>query len=77
MARQIIGSAWLKYREIVVPKDAGSVQLRETRCAFYGGAQALFYSMLNSLDPGPMETEEDLALMADIAAELQAFGEAN
>lgn len=73
MARKIIENAWHSYFEMVVPTDASPTQIYETRLAFYGGANALFHAMLNSLSSGPDETAEDLELMADVDAELRAF----
>lgn len=29
---------WEKYKEMVIPKNAGEVQIRETKKAFYSGA---------------------------------------
>jgi hypothetical protein len=48
-------------------------QLDELRCAFFGGAQHLFGSIMGTLDPGGEPTEQDLRRMDLIAHELEAF----
>lgn len=37
---------WQSYKEQVIPKEAGEVQLNETERAFYSGALALFNCLL-------------------------------
>ena len=69
----LIEQAWLSYSDNVIPKGAPAVQLQETRRAFYAGAQALFQTLLNILDPGTEETERDLETMNFIDAELKRF----
>jgi hypothetical protein len=70
-----VKSQWDTYRAIL-PKDAGSIQVFETRRAFYAGAHALFYLILNKLEPTTPDeepTENDMKLMDDIDQELRAF----
>jgi len=45
----------------------------ETRRAFYAGAQALMGIVMNSLSPDSEPTEEDVAVMEDLDAELREF----
>lgn len=68
-----IEQGWNGYLALL-PKDAGEVQIRETRQAFYGGAAVLFETMLRMLDPGSEPTENDMRRMSDIQKELQEFG---
>jgi hypothetical protein len=71
----LVADQWADFLKRVVPTDAGPTQLRETRRAFYAGAQCLFVGILNRLESGEEETPADLELMADIEAEFQDFAE--
>jgi len=68
-----IAEQWETYRRDVLPANAPPVQVRECRIAFYGGATALYMSIMAALDPGKEPTEGDLKYMAAIDAELKAF----
>lgn len=68
-----IEKGWNSYRALL-PKEAGEVQIRETRQAFYGGAAILFESIMMMLDPGAEPTEADMQRMTDIQNELREFG---
>jgi hypothetical protein len=70
---KLIESGWVGYRLMVIPKDAPQIQLDECRMAFMAGAQHLFSSIMNMLDPGVEETEGDLHKMSLIHEELDAF----
>lgn len=72
-----IERGWLSYRAMVVPADAGEVQVNETKQAFYAGASILFTTLMQPgvLDPGLEETENDMKKMADLQAEIDAFGQ--
>lgn len=72
---KLLETEWINYRNAVIPKDAGSVQLMESRRAFFGGAWALYSLIMNSLDPGHEPTEADLALMAALDREMREFKE--
>ena len=48
-------------------------QMDDLRCAFFGGAQHLFGSIMGILDPGEEPTEQDMKRMSLIAHELEAF----
>jgi hypothetical protein len=74
--RERIREAWERYRRDVIPEGAGEVQLRETRLAFYGGAQALFATLTGGLSDGSEPTETDLAMMSELDQELRQFVEA-
>lgn len=69
----IIESQWLDYRRQVIPSTAPSVQVIESRRAFYAGARALLTGMLERFDPGRAPTAEDLAIMDGIKDELERF----
>lgn len=69
-----IEAGWDSYRRLL-PADAGEVQVNETRQAFYAGAAILFRTIMVTLDPETEPTEADLARMAELQAELDAFGQ--
>lgn len=64
---------WASYRERVVPADASLFQVQECRRAFYAGARALYYTVMEGLTPGPDHTADDEALMLGLHAELEQF----
>jgi hypothetical protein len=74
-AGKIIELGWLSYLAVVIPADAGDVQVSESRLAFFAGAQHLFSSIMNILDPGTEPTEQDLRRMDRINNELDEFVE--
>ena len=75
MAKGHIEAGWQGYWSVVLPASASAVQVSETRKGFYAGAAYLLAHLMKVLDPGTEPTEADLALMENIAAELDAFGE--
>jgi hypothetical protein len=64
-----IAEEWEGYREAVIPKNAGEVQIMETRRAFYAGALAL-----STLIAGFSDKESD-AEADRLLDELVAFNE--
>jgi hypothetical protein len=75
MPKQHLKEAWLSYRNAVMPGNAPSAQIIECRRAFYAGAQAFFTATMRHLEPGTEETDNDMAFMAGLDAELQEFNE--
>lgn len=73
MKKRRIESQWLIFRSNVVPANAGSVQVEETRRAFYAGAATLFGTIMDLLEPGAEATENDLQAMDEIARELAEY----
>ena len=73
---KLIDRAWRSFLADVVPGDASSTQIKETRQAFYCGASVLFSILLSEqfFDEGETETVDDLAKMAMIQDEVDAFG---
>lgn len=69
-----LAALWASYRQEVLPQGAGEVQIVETRRAFYAGAAGLFYAIMRNLDPDAEPTERDLAMVSDLAQELEASG---
>lgn len=70
---KLLENEWVKMRNKVIPKDAPQVQLIEMRRAFFAGAWAFYSLLMNSLEPGLDETPKDMALMAQLDAELREF----
>jgi hypothetical protein len=76
----IINNAWLSYRANVMPKHAGTIQVMETRQAFFAGAAILFTALTGPMldgEPGDGDiepTEMDLAKMQEIQDEIDKFG---
>ncbi len=70
---KLIEAGWVSLRRACLPPDAGDVQLREMRMAFFAGAQHLFGSIMTILEPDAEPTEADLRRMTLIDDELQRF----
>jgi hypothetical protein len=70
---KIIEAGWLSYRIVVVPDDAPEIQIEESRRAFFAGAQHLFGSIMQMLEPDAEPTEADLRRMSSINDELDAY----
>jgi hypothetical protein len=73
---KLIEAGWIAYRHKVVPAGAGTVQVEESRQAFFGGAHHLFASIMEILEPSAEPTENDLKRMDQIDNELKGFIEA-
>lgn len=71
--RRFIEQGWLAYAEQVIPAGASEVQQVECKRAYYAGAAALFVGILTALDAGSEPTENDLARMDDLRAELDEW----
>lgn len=69
---KLIEAGWHGFK-ISVLQNAPEVQITEMRKAFFAGAQHLFSSILNMLEPGQNETETDLSRMDLIDKELRDF----
>ena len=70
---KLIEAGFVGLRLAAIPLDAPQIQIDEMRKAFMAGAQHLFVSVMQVLDPGDGVTENDLRRMAQISAELDAF----
>jgi hypothetical protein len=70
---KLIEAGWVALRIQCVPHDAPALQLQEMRLFYMAGAQHLFASIMSILEPGVMETENDLRRMDLIHKELEAF----
>lgn len=72
---KLIEAGWLGLRAVWVDPKAPDQQVSELRQAFMAGAQHLFTSIMQVLDPGEEPSAADLNRMSLIDAELRAFGE--
>ena len=67
---KLVEAGFAAFAHFVVPKDAPAVQLREMQLAFMAGAEHVFSSIMNILDPGEEPTDADLRRMDLIHKEL-------
>lgn len=72
---KLIERGWNSYRDMVLPKNAPDIQIRECRQAFYAGAAILMQGIMGALDSGDEPTDADMQRMAAIQDELDAFGQ--
>ncbi len=73
MSKFKLADEWRDFAIRTMPIDAPEVQMVETRRAFYAGARSLFIGLLCILEPGTEATDNDLAQMDSIKAELDQF----
>lgn len=69
----LIEAGWVGLKIVSVPENASEIQISEMRNAFFAGAQHLWGSIMNVLDPGTEATEGDLKKMDLIDQELKRF----
>lgn len=70
---KLIEAGFAAFAHFVIPKDAPAIQLREMQLAFMAGAEHVFSSIMNILDPGEEPTEADLRRMDLIQTEIDAW----
>jgi hypothetical protein len=70
---KLVEAGWAAFHHLVLPKDAPAVQIREMRLAFMAGAEHLFSSIMNILDPGEEPTASDLRRMDLISNEIDEW----
>lgn len=70
---KIVEGGWQAFLAVGMHKAAPPVQIAEMRKAYFLGAQHLFASVLNMLDPGSEPTDRDLRRMGSLHRELEAF----
>jgi hypothetical protein len=68
-----VAEQWDSFARAVLPIGTPPDQRREMRRAFYAGCEGLLSLVINSLSPDPSATEEDVAIMYDVHAELIEF----
>ena len=70
---KLIEAGFAAFAHLVIPKDAPAVQLQEMQLAFMAGAEHLFSSIMNILDPGEEPTDRDLQRMELISKEIDEW----
>lgn len=69
----IIEGGWRSLRMMSLPPETPQAQLDEMRTMFFAGAQHLFSSIMNVLEPGTERTDADLDRIGLIEKELKTF----
>lgn len=73
--RRLMAEQWDQFARAVFTGDGYSaVQKEEMRKAFYAGAEAILFRIIQVLAPESEPTEADLQIMSDLNEELQDFG---
>lgn len=67
---KLVEAGFAAFAHFVIPKDAPAIQLKEMQLAFMAGAEHVFSSIMNILDPGDEPTDADLRRMDLIHKEL-------
>lgn len=70
---RLIEAGFAAFAHFTVPKNAPPVQLSEMQIAFMAGAEHLWSSIMNVLDPGQEPTEADMRRMDLIQRELDEW----
>lgn len=70
---KLIEAGWIGLQLACISPDAPQIQLDDLRMAFFAGAQHLFGSITNMLDPEGDVTDADLERMESIHNELLTF----
>jgi len=65
---------WEIYRKVAVPKQAGEIQVLETKKAFYAGASSMVAALVGTADPTKATPDEaDVKVLESIWKELDEF----
>lgn len=67
---KLIEAGFAAFAHYVIAKDAPVEQLREMRLAYMAGAEHLFSSIMNIMDPGEEPTDADMRRMSLIHTEI-------
>lgn len=70
----LIDTSWQLYVETVIPDDAGTVQLLESKRAFYAGA-ATVMTAINKLSDDSVTEEQGAKLLTGITNEISDFAD--
>jgi hypothetical protein len=72
---KLIEQAWQGYSAQVLPCDATPKQILDCRRAFFGGAAVLWTIIQKGLSNDHEATAEDMAFLAQVAEEIEEYGE--
>jgi hypothetical protein len=70
---KLIEAGFAAFASFVISKDAPATQLDEMRIAFMAGAEHVWSSVMNMLDPGEEPTDADLRRMDLIQKEIDEW----
>ena len=70
---RLIEAGFEQLRKLVIPETAPQGQIDDMRMAFMAGAQHLYASIMNILDPGLEPTDADMRRMHMIDSELAEY----
>ena len=70
---KLVEAGFTVFASFAISKDAPPIQLSEMRLAFMAGAEHVFSSIMNILDPGDEPTAADLRRMDLIHRELDEW----
>lgn len=70
---KLIEAGWFGLRIAAISPNAPALQLEEMRSAFFAGAAHLFHSLMIVMEPGAVETPNDLRRMELIHEEMERF----
>jgi len=73
MKHKTIRDGWIKYMELVMPSGASSVQIQETRRAFYAGASHILHLLAVIGDDPSLTEDEGAKIIEDRAQEVDNF----
>jgi hypothetical protein len=76
MKRQLMAESWDDFARSVFHDNIPEIQRREMRRAFYAGAHAILFKVIDSLAPESEPTAEDLDIMSNLHNELLEFATA-
>lgn len=71
---QLIEAGFETFRIATIPANAPAAQHHDMRMAFMAGAQHLYGSIMNALDPGSEPTDADMRRLHMIDSELREIG---
>lgn len=73
MKRRLMAEQWDQFARLILPANCPEIQRKEMRCAFYAGAQAILFRVIEAFAPESEPTAEDLQIMEDVHQELEDF----
>ena len=74
MSARTIQEKWQTFRQVAIHPEAGPIQLREMKNAFYAGA-AGYHAIMFSIADGSISKDAAKAIANGMVEELQAFRE--
>jgi hypothetical protein len=73
--KMLLRAEWDKFAHHVLPPACGPIQRTEMRRAFYAGAEAILFRVIQGFAPEEDPTEADLMMMDNLNQELIQFAE--